>query len=211
MNVSPKRVRRLSALWFGMLLCATTAGASSVTINFDNLQDSEFISTQYTGLTFTNAIAETASISLFESEFPPHSSPTVAADYSGPMRIDFSTAVSDVGGYFTYAEPLLLIAFDAGNVSLGSIASKFSSNFVSSGNPPNELLLLPFNNIRYVTFLGDPAGGSFALDDLTYNTRPAAVPVPEPGTFYLLLVSGLRFTRITRFATGYSRLRLLQR
>jgi hypothetical protein len=186
------------------MLLARPSGADPITINFDNLADSNGISTQYAGLTFSNAIVLTAGVSLNDADFPPHSGFNVAGDNGGPMRIDFSTPVSDVGGYFTYNQSLLLSAYGAGNVLLGSVPSAFSANYVSSGNTPNELLQLAFTNIAYVTFSGDPAGGSFALDDLTYNPAQTA-PVPEPGTLSLVLMSGASWFGARRAARRYRR------
>jgi hypothetical protein len=205
MRAGPIGFRLVSPLAFGLMLLARPSGAAPITINFDNLADSDVISTQYTGLMFSNAVALTAEISLNEFELPPHSGFNVAMDSGGPMRIDFNTPVSDVGGFFTYSQSLLLSAFGAGNVLLGSVTSAFSSNLaLSSFNPPNELLQLAFTDIAYVTFSGDPAGGSFALDDLTYNPAQTA-PVPEPGTLSLVLMSGATWFGARRAARRYRR------
>ena len=155
----------------GLLLVPTVSAAAPVTINFDTLSDSEIILTQYPGLTFSNAIALTAGISLNELEFPPHSGSVVASDNAGPLRIDFAQPVDDVSGYFTYGEALTLGAFDASSALIGSVASAFSNNEAVSG---------------------DPLGGSFTLDDFTYTNTTS---VPEPGTVSMVLFVGICWWR----------------
>jgi murein DD-endopeptidase MepM/ murein hydrolase activator NlpD len=184
----------------GLLLIARSTTAAPVTIDFDTLSDSDIISTQYPGVTFSHTIALTAGISLNEFEFPPLSGATVASDLDGPIRVDFAQPVSDVSGHFTYAAPLTARAFNASNVLLGSVSSLFSMNEGLSGDigsTPNELLELAFDNIAYVIFSGDPLGGSFTLDNLSYTPGTVAT-VPEPGTITFLLLGLLGLTRSRR-------------
>jgi hypothetical protein len=185
---------------FVLLALPTQLLASPITIDFENVADGESITTQYAGVTFSNAIGLTAGVSLNELEFPPHSGTTVAGDSGGPMRIDFAQPVNDIGGYFTYAAPLVLQAFDASGTVLGSLSSLFSSNLALSGDPgssPNDFLQLAVSNVSYVTFAGLSSGGSFALDDVTY-TPGGLSPVPEPGTLLLVLTGGLGLIRSRR-------------
>jgi hypothetical protein len=195
---------------FCVLLLPAQLFASPITIDFENLNDGNIIATQYAGLTFSNAIALTAGVSVNEFELPPHSGSNVASDNGGPMRIDFAQPVSDVGGYFTYGVPLSLKAFDSNGTVLGSASSLFSSNFALSGDlgsSSNELLQLAFGGISYVTFAGDPAGGSFALDDLTYSPDGGPAPVPEPGTLLLMATGGLALVRTLRSGANKDRAR----
>jgi hypothetical protein len=60
------------------ILAGRAASAGSITLDFEGFPDSTILSTQYSGLTFTNAIILTAGISLNEFEFPPHSGVNVA-------------------------------------------------------------------------------------------------------------------------------------
>jgi hypothetical protein len=190
-----------------LVLVSRPAVASPVVIHFDDLSDSDIITTQYPGLTFSNAVAFAAGISLNELEFPPLSGSNVASDNGGPMSIAFAQPVSNVGGYFTYAEPLSLEAFSATNTLLGSVSSLFSSNLALSGDTgssPNEFLQLAFTGISSVTFTGDPLGGSFTLDDLTYTPNATPSPVPEPGTLSLMLLGGFGYIR-SRYSQHRSR------
>lgn len=161
----------------------------ATTIDFESLADSESVTTQFPGLTFSNTTAITAGFTLNEFELPPRSGVNVVFDDGGPITIAFDTPVMEVGGYFTYLVPLTLTAFDVANNAVAMDASAFSSNLALSGDvgsSPNELLgvMNLVNNIAYVTIEGDSLGGSFVLDDL------AITAVPEPSTL-ILLVSGL--------------------
>lgn len=177
-------------LLFGLISLLTFTGveaAFGTTIDFETLSDSEVVTNQYAGLgvTFSNAIAYTAGISLNEVDFPPHSGLNVVSDNGGPMGVTFSAPQANVSAYFTYTVPLTLSFYDALNNLEGTVNSAFSSNFVSSGNPPNEFLSFAWvSGISEVVITGDPSGSSFVMDDLTFT------PVPEPATLFLLL-SGL--------------------
>ena len=69
-----------------------TLPASTTTIDFEGLADSTFLSTQYSGVVFSNAQILTAGVSLNELKIPPHSGVNVAADDSGPMSLFFPTS-----------------------------------------------------------------------------------------------------------------------
>ena len=98
-------------------LCAaalTSASASATTIGFESLADLDPVTTQFSpsGVTFANTIALKAGLSLNDGEFPPHSGSVVISDDGGPMTMLFSTPVTQVGVFFTYALPLTLTAWD---------------------------------------------------------------------------------------------------
>jgi len=180
-----------------VLLTVAVAGgaqAETVTLNFEGFPDSTILTTQYPGLTFTNAIILTAGISLNEFEFPPRSGVNVVSDNNGPMTIDFSSPITNFSGYFTYLEPLTLDAFNASDTEVATAASQFSNNLAclagppcpgDRGSSPNEFIELSFaGGISSVTITGDPLGGSFTMDDMTY-----ASAVPEPGSFPFLITA----------------------
>jgi hypothetical protein len=171
-----------------ILAMGSGAQAGTITLNFEGFPDSTILSTQYSGLSFTNTIIFTAGISLNEFEFPPHSGVSVASDNNGPITIDFSSPVTSFGGYFTYLEPLALAAFNSADAEVASETSMYSTNDALYGDPgssPNEFIDLSFaGGISSVTITGDPAGGSFTLDDATFASPSS---VPEPPTLSLLL------------------------
>jgi hypothetical protein len=189
--------------FYGLVALAPLLALSSIqavagTIDFEGLPDSTIVTTQYPGLTFTNAVILTAGISLNEFEFPPHSGTNVVSDNGGFMTIAFSAPVTSVSGYFTYLEPVTLTAFDSGSSQLGQTFSAFNSNLALSGDPgssPNELLALNFpTGISSLSIAGDPAGGSFVLDDLTYSSIPTQTP--EPSAVSLLLTGAGLMLRV---------------
>jgi hypothetical protein len=158
-----------------------------LTIDFDALVSREAVTTQYPGLVFQNARVLTAGISVNDEELPPRSGVNVAFDDSGPMSVHFASPVLSVGGFFTYTSPITLEAFDAFDVSLGTVVSAFSSNLGLSGelgSLPNELLTFASAlGIASITITGSLDGGSFTLDDLTLETDAV---IPEPSTLLLL-------------------------
>jgi len=175
----------------GLTLSSLPLPANAVVIDFDSLSDSQSVTTQFSGLTFGNTTALTAGISLNELDFPPRSGANVVFDDGGALTVAFSTAQADVGGYFTYVAPLTLTAFDADGGVLGSVISAFASNFVSGADPgshPNELLSFASPlGIRSIRIVGTADGGSFTLDDLTFNPAPST-RVPEPSTLTLVSI-----------------------
>jgi hypothetical protein len=180
-------------LSLGVLLLAVAAPAAlragTVVIDFETFPDGTSLTTQYPGLTFFNTTIITAGISLNEFEFPPYSGTNAAFDDGGPISIAFASPILSFGGYFTYAEPLTLAALDSTSTQVASATSAFSNNEAlsgDSGSSPNEFLLVSFaGGVSSVTITGDPGGGSFVMDDVTYTTPEATVP--EPGSIFLLL------------------------
>lgn len=177
-----RRFFRVAAVACMLVVGATKASAATIT--FDSLTELDAVTTQFAGVSFTNATVLTAGSILNENEFPPASGVNVIFDDGGPIRIDFLSPVASFGGFFTYGVTLTLSAFDSGDNLLGSVVSVFSSNMGESGelgSTPNEFLQLAFANMAYVTIAGDAFGGSFAADNLEITA-----PVPEPSTLALL-------------------------
>jgi hypothetical protein len=138
-------------------------------------------------VTFTNATAATAGMTLNATVQPPHSGSNVAINLGGgPITISFASPQSMVGAYFTYPNSLIFSAFDASNNFLGTISGAFGNNLAGgSGDPgsaPNEFLSLSLPGISRITVSG---GGLFAMDDLTFSGPSSSVP--ESGTWSLVL------------------------
>ena len=191
-------VLRLSIL---ALFTAMPLSSAVITLDFEGFSESTFVNNLYSaqGAIFTNAQILTAAISLNEAEFPPFSGQNVALDALGPIRIDFSSLVGSFSAHFTYGSRLQLSAFNIANVQVGSASSLFASNFVSSGNSPNELLQVVYaTGIHHVLITGDPAGGSFVMDNAVFNTTISTLGSPEPGTAALCLIGLLGVTAMSR-------------
>jgi hypothetical protein len=185
-------IRLIAILVRGMarrlLVCgvalAVVVPASAAVLDFETLADSAVVTNQFSGITFQNAVARESGASLNEFEFPPNSGNFVVADNTGAITIHFATPMLSVGGFFTYTEGLTLRAFDSSSAEVDTAISAFSTNVNLSGNPPNEFLeLASALGIIEVTIIGNVAGASFTLDDLTFEP---AQTVPEPATLALL-------------------------
>jgi thermitase len=176
--------RPLAAL---ILLVGLPFSLAADVITFESFSDGTVLSNQIPGLAFSNAITLTSGVSLNELEFPPHSGTSVVSDFNGFLTIDFGLPVLSVSGYFTYSVPIAVVGYDSLLNQLGAVGSQFNINLAVSGAPgssPNELISLAFATpLSRVTIEGDPAGGSFVLDDLTYVNSSA---VPEPSSLLLL-------------------------
>lgn len=154
------------------------------------------------GVMFSNSgalIEGGAGGDLNEFDFPPRSPVTVATDVGAPIRITFSGTAISFEGYFTYVTQLTLEAFNAANVSLGSVTSAFNNNinnpaFADPGSAPNELLSFAAAGIKSVVITGDPGGGSFVVDDVTADVAPST-PIPEPATLFLVTLGAAAIIR----------------
>ncbi|HVP55372.1 MAG TPA: hypothetical protein VMU45_10285 [Candidatus Eisenbacteria bacterium] len=182
------RSRPASLLLCISVVLVVASPLSAGVITFEGYPDGTVLTTQYPGLTFANAMIITAGISLNEFEFPPHSGVNVAFDDGGPMTITFAAPLLSFGGYFTYAQPLTIDAFNLTGTLLTSATSAFSNNEALSDDPgssPNEFLeVTSSGGISTITLIADPNGSSFTVDDV-----PITAVVPEPAAI-TLLVSG---------------------
>lgn len=186
--------KRWPLLFFAVPLFFPQERARAAILDFEDLSSGDLLTTQYPGLIFSNGVALTAGVSVNEFEFPPRSGVNVISDDGGPISITFASPVLSFGGYFTYLVPLTLTAFDAGSNEVSQTVSLFNNNLACLGGPPcsgdvgsipNELLQVAFaGGISSVVIRGDPAGGSFTLDDATIDVTA----VPEPSTSLLFLI-----------------------
>jgi hypothetical protein len=184
----------IGRVFCGLALAASSAvQAAPIVQDFESFSDGDIVGSSLAGLTFTQATVLTAGLSLNNVDFPPQSGANVISDDGGAITIVFATPVNSVGAFLTYNAAITFEAFDASANSLGSVASLFGANYVTggdAGSAPNEFLqITSAAGISRVVFSGNPAGGSFALDDLTYDRRGGGT-VPLPGTALLLLAAG---------------------
>lgn len=181
-------LRTGSCLLLGLVLPQLLLGAT-IYVDFESLADGTVVTSQFPGIVFGQTTVLTAGTSLNEAEFPPRSGVNVATDAGGPVLLTFASPASSFGAYFTYLGPLSLTAYDASNTQIGIVTSQYSSNLLISGvfgSSPNELLSFnALGGIKSIRIEGDPSGGSFVLDDITFeSTSPTGVP--EPGSMAVM-------------------------
>ncbi len=189
---------------------ATSAVAVPVVYGFEQFEDSDSVTTEIPGLTFSNTTALEAGVGLNEFEFPPRSGTKVVFDDGGEIVIGFVSPIFSVGAYFNYAQALSLTAYDATNTVLGQVSSQFDSNLALSGDlgsGSNEILSFADagGHIARLVITGGSGGASFTMDDLTVD---AGNTVPEPTSVALVLLAlglgcGLR-GRSCRPALGHA-------
>lgn len=182
-------LRLFTAIGFILAVTVNTSIHAGETIDFDTLIDGEAVTTQFSGLSFTNATALTSGVSLNEFEFPPHSGENVLVDTGGPMTIEFERPIQHIDGYLTYLNPLKIYYYDSAFSLIASTSSSFSNNMALSGDEessPNERF--SFNStigIHRLVIEGAIDGNSFALDSISHS--PLVSAVPEPSTLLLML------------------------
>lgn len=197
MNLHPNRSlgTRVAVVSLG-LSAACCAAWSAVLIDFEGLSDGATVGTTYAGqgVSFANAIALQAGVSLNEFDFPPHSGQVAVGDDSGSLGGSFTVPVASFEARFTYILPLTITAYQGASV-VANVTSAFGENYVSSGNPPNELLMVAFpGGITSFTIEGDPAGSSFVMDDFTF----ASVPESSSAVAAAILLAGFGGFRCLR-------------
>jgi hypothetical protein len=187
----------------GYLFCCSLAAGPVTTIDFDTLSDGEVVTNQFPLVTFTGATVLTAGISLNEFEFPPKSGANVVFD-AAPIEIVFTNPIFKFWAYFTYLGPIELSAKSVGGATVATATSIFDSNLAISGDlgsMPNELLELEsLSGIKSVRIAGLPEGGSFVMDDVSFEAFAGRLDVPEPysGTLVLLGLAGAFVRRRSR-------------
>ena len=188
-----------------LCFCLCPAKAGVLTIDFEGLGDFNPITTEYTGLVFSNTasiVSGDAGGSLNQTEFPPRSGITVAFNSGIPMSIAFTVPVLNFEGFFNYNAPVTLEAFNASHGLVGSVQSAFGNNLGVTGelgSATNEPIALSFAggfssveiSIGDFTdpFSGSTFPGSFTLDDLTITTSDTSNPgeVPEASSISLVV------------------------
>ena len=123
------------------------------------------LTSQYAGLTFSNAAILAEAVSFTNPPFLPHSGVAMGTDVGAPVVITLHPAVigspvNGFSGYFTYLTRLTIKAFDASNNQIGPTKiSQFTenSNDGFGVDAPNELISLAANDIRSIQISGDQA------------------------------------------------------
>jgi large repetitive protein len=157
-------------------------------LDYEGFNDGAPLTTQYTGITFANAVILQSGVSLNEFEFPPHSGTNVVSDQGGPMTISFSAPASSVSAFFTYSTGLTIKGYDSTNTLVATATSHFTNNQALSGaagTSPNDSIQISYaSGLSKIVITGSPSGGSFTMDDSVITAvgvtpPPLTPPVPS--------------------------------
>src|ERR1044071_12645 len=150
-------------------MCPAVGHAGVLTFDFESFAPDDLVTTQIPGLSILNGIIFTAGVNYNDAELPPHSGFNVLSDNGGPITINFTTPVLSFRAFFTYVQAVTLTGFNLGLSPVSTATAAFGSKLAISGDPgssPNELLeVTNAAGLSRVVIEGNPAGGSFVLDD----------------------------------------------
>jgi hypothetical protein len=179
--------------------------ADQITIDFEGVPDSTSAATLYSahGVTFSSGIVLVSGAfggSLNEVDFPPvPPGQAVFVNEANTTTLTFSQPLLSFSGSFTYGGPISLNFYDAGNTLLTTLTSAFLTNIGTGGDPgssPNELLSAAnLANAVRVDILA--LNTDFTFDNLAITTAET-VPVPEPGTLFLVSTAGILVFLLSR-------------
>lgn len=151
---------------------------SLTTIGFDDLPTKTLVTNQYDslGVDFTGATVLTKGSGL-NTLYPPHSGKNVVGDTKGSNIIASAsggTSWSEVGGYITGNENIVMTAYQANGTVVGT-ASSGGANYAGAptGLKPNIALDIKGSGIAYVKFVPAPTTkliAGFTLDDFLFQT-----------------------------------------
>jgi len=159
-------------------------------VDFEGFADNDSISTQISGLTFSDATALTAGVTLNEIEFPPHSGSNVIAVFGGTLTISFNAPINLVSGYISYATATgaTLSLYDINNALLADAffpAPAAQNNIVS-----NQFISFSISGIQAMAVSLD-GNNPFTFDDLAF--------IPEPASHMLIAIGilGICMSRLS--------------
>lgn len=163
------------------------------TLDFENLEHTALLSTQYAslGATFTDAdtaAAKRPGVGFNFVNYPPRSGDTlITSKFTGLIDVAFSHDVSEVSLWFVSRATFggKLLAYDA----TGGLLTSFQLTGI---DPNYRQIAVSVGGIRKITFQA-PAGFA-VMDDLSFT----AAPVPEPASLAALALGGAAFVRRRR-------------
>lgn len=172
---------------------AQPVAAAAVVLDFEELVEGDEISTQYTGVTFSNALVLTAGSLLNEIEFPPASGVNVVTAFAPDVvELVFTTPVTSFRAALTYNGRVTLDALDGNGDLVATQDTAFDDNLATGPNQPNEVLQVSGGAITRIRL---SSSGEFVFDDVTFEPGQA---VPEPTTALLLAVGAVAAARRRR-------------
>jgi len=190
-----------SKVIFSVLLLSLASAYAGV-ITFEDLPDANFFSGGgqnigdfYSGITFGPDVTG-LSVSRFGgyggSGFPPHSGDVVIWDAADPtININFSSAISSFGIWYTAFDPLTLQAFDAGNNLLGTLVGLPNTDGTTG---TTSFLSFTKSGITAITLTSSP--GLVTFDDLSFQTGSPTTPEPSSSLMIVSALLGLMLYRV---------------
>lgn len=106
------------------------------TIGFEQSTDGQILTTQIRGVTFTNAAAKHAGVSLNEVSFPVKSGTVAAVDRGGPMSIEFGRPTASFSAFVTHTKRVTVSAYEV--ASLRYLRPRYGSAIRSGGRNGNQ-------------------------------------------------------------------------
>ena len=161
----------------------SASAATTVLINFEDLNHYDYIGTHYPGLTFSSEAQILQKPHYHWEQYPPHSGINVFFNRNMNTRINFDSPVSRVGIWYSSPYGGNIDAYDSSGTLIYSASG--GANYGS-----NDYLEVSGSNIAYV-ILHDGAN-YITYDDLEYDTSDE---IPEFPTVAipLLAIIGLMF------------------
>lgn len=158
------------SLIIALLSAAHSALAATTTLTFDEFADGTDITTQYQSQGVT--VSGVSTINQIYTPWSSNSSPNLAAAPIGLMRFTLDSAITGpiqfVSAYVSGLTSVGIYAFDAAGAPVGQSVTPGATNnmlvtVTSSGNPIARIDI-------------HDGGSNFAIDTLTFDTVPSAVP-----------------------------------
>lgn len=181
---------------------ASATPATLVTFDGSGLVEGASVTTQFAGVTFSNAILALPGSPIYAFGVAPSQDDTILANtsFNGPfitdplvggdfapsstIRITFDMPANNVSFWVADIdggpEKLTAAAFDSVGTQLGTVT--VNAGDPGTGNGIATLISLPWNNIKDIDVLNvDPNTGigGWGIDSLRFD------PVPEPASMYL--------------------------
>jgi hypothetical protein len=177
---------RSAALAISLALACTLGNAYAQALDFDDGTVDTSVNNFYAGLSFTDAtftdnfglVGSSGSLGIFSTSgaYNWGAANPISIDFANPIA-SFGIGVVDIGD-----SGFTLQAYDASNTLLGS-STAFG---IGDGEAQYQVLSLNLPQMRRITLFQAAGNGSDSvlLDNLSYQVSP----VPEPGTWALMLL-----------------------